>query len=399
MQDASMQNSRFYEISLTNQAFNVTTALAASSSKQAQHHERETPTLQNIAESTRLTALQRENEMTRRRITQSVLLAQQLTHRHDLGDPNFAEAFKLEAHAIHTTRAALHAQVCVICLDTYEAKDRVLVTHCHHHFHASCSDMWSTMRIPSGFAFPDCPMCRCEYKAVQIDAYTNIDLREDGVIFRETATPPPSPWGSAHSQAFPIWPARLGTTPVASSSETQINTRLPNGQLSIIPDTGACGDIVGAKIACEIVKAAQPNGANVTQEKLDKPYTGAGVGNGTQTCKFKLNVDLAIPRTDGTAEMHNWQPPIVAGTGEDLPGLLGLDSLEKNRAIIDTGKHIMIYPGPGEVQYILPLGSVTMPLTKNPNGGHLCLPVCEYAKAAQTQHQNKATIQLSSLRD
>ena len=76
-----------------------------------------------------------------------------------------------------------------------------------------------------------------------------------------------------------------------------------------------------------------------------------------------------------------------------MPGLLGLDSLEKNRAIIDTGKRIMIYPGPGEVQYILPPGSVTMPLTKNPHGGHLCLPVCEYVKAAATRTQNQTIVQ------
>ena len=69
----------------------------------------------------------------------------------------------------------------------------------------------------------------------------------------------------------------------------------------------------------------------------------------------------------------NWTPPIIEGTGEGLPGLLGLNNLEENRAILDIGSRKMIYPGPGEVKYILPPGSIEMPLQKNPHGGHLCL--------------------------
>ena len=34
-----------------------------------------------------------------------------------------------------------------------------------------------------------------------------------------------------------------------------------------------------------------------------------------------------------------------------------------------------------------------MPLTKNPHGGHLCLPVCEYVKAAATRKQNQTIVQ------
>ena len=67
-----------------------------------------------------------------------------------------------------------------------------------------------------------------------------------------------------------------------------------------------------------------------------------------------------------------------------LPGLLGMDSLEKNRAIIDAGKGRLIYPGPGEAQIILPPGSIEMPIVKSPSG-HPCIVVDEYAKLITTK--------------
>ncbi len=78
---------------------------------------------------------------------------------------------------------------------------------------------------------------------------------------------------------------------------------------------------------------ANPNskehGAKVYTEKLDKPFVIGGVGNGTQTCHFRPNIDLAVPETNGSATTMNWTPPIVEGTGEGLPGLLGLNSFSE----------------------------------------------------------------------
>ena len=146
-------------------------------------------------------------------------------------------------------------------------------------------------------------------------------------------------------------------------------------------------------MARELATDAIANGATVTTEKLDKPFVIGGVGNGTQSCHFRLNIDLAVPTTNGSATTFNWKPPIVEGTGSGLPGLLGLNSLEENRAIIDVGNKKMIYPGPGEVTYNLPPGSIEMPLQKNSHGGRLCLTVNEYAKAKLAQAANNTIVQ------
>ena len=69
----------------------------------------------------------------------------------------------------------------------------------------------------------------------------------------------------------------------------------------------------------------------------------------------------------------------MQGTGKDLPGLLGLRSLEQQRAILDTGGRTLIFPGPGDVEISLPPGSVRVPLEKAPSG-HLVMVIDEYHK-------------------
>ena len=109
------------------------------------------------------------------------------------------------------------------------------------------------------------------------------------------------------------------------------------------------------------------------------------MGNGSQACKFKMSLPVALPSVDGTsASLHDLVTPIVEGTGEELPGLLGLRTLEQNRAILDVGGRCLIFPGPGKIEYKLPPGSLTIPLEKAPSG-HLCMVVDAY-KAVPTQH-------------
>ena len=102
-----------------------------------------------------------------------------------------------------------------------------------------------------------------------------------------------------------------------------------------------------------------------------------GVGNGTQQCNFKMKCPVAIPHSDGITYQHTISTPIVEGSGENLPCLLGLQSLENDRAILDCGNGKLYYPGPGEIRIELPPGSIEIPLMKAPSG-HLCVPVDDF---------------------
>lgn len=93
-----------------------------------------------------------------------------------------------------------------------------------------------------------------------------------------------------------------------------------------------------------------------------------------------VRTDLAIkPSDDNQGHLHEWKAQIVEGNDERLPGTLGMNSLESNRAIIDAGNGRLIHPGPGEVKVILPQGSIEMPIVKSPSG-HPCILVDEYAE-------------------
>ena len=176
-----------------------------------------------------------------------------------------------------------------------------------------------------------------------------------------------SSFQSVVSQAFPWWPESLAYHSMTS---------LPDGRLSIIVDPGAWTNLMGADLARLLVARAIKMGHKPQQLPMET-LNVQGVGNGTQQCRYKLECPIAVPHDDDKTHLHRISTPIVEGTGAALPGLLGLRSLETDRAILDTGRRVLIFPGPGDVKFELPPGSITIPLQKAPSG-HLVIPIDDY---------------------
>jgi hypothetical protein len=137
------------------------------------------------------------------------------------------------------------------------------------------------------------------------------------------------------------------------------------------------------KLARKFVERAFKNGHKPQQLPMEQ-LNVQEVGNGSQSCNFKLACPIAVPHTDDTTHLHKISTPIVEGTGSDLPGLLGLRSLEADKAILDTGKRLLHFPGPGEVEIKLPPGSVSIPLEKAPSG-HLVIPIDDFESISNQQ--------------
>ena len=116
---------------------------------------------------------------------------------------------------------------------------------------------------------------------------------------------------------------------------------------------------------------------------LETPLHIAGVGNGTQSCHYKLKTAVALTDADGRTEAHTLTVPIVEGSGANLPGLLGLKSLEAQNAILDTGRRMLHFPGPDTRPLQLPEGTISIPLEKAPSG-HLCMVVGDFHKLTST---------------
>jgi len=130
-------------------------------------------------------------------------------------------------------------------------------------------------------------------------------------------------------------------------------------------------------MARALAQRALDNGHNPQQQRMTKVLDIQGVGSGSQQCSWQLTCPIAVRDEAGSARLHKITAPIVQGTGEHLPGLLGLRSLEHERAILDCGKRMLHLVGPGEATLSLPPGSVSIPLQKAPSG-HLVMVVDDF---------------------
>ena len=147
----------------------------------------------------------------------------------------------------------------------------------------------------------------------------------------------------------------------------------------MIVDPGAWTNLMGADLIRTLIQRAQKNGHNPIQRKMPVMDI-AGVGEGAQKCEWSVELPIASTHGDGQAHLHKISMPIVEGkSGDQLPGLLGLKSLEAERAIMDTGGQMLYFPGPGKVEISLPPGSIAIPLHKAPSG-HQCIVVDDYEK-------------------
>ena len=136
---------------------------------------------------------------------------------------------------------------------------------------------------------------------------------------------------------------------------------------------------MGENLARQLSRRAVDAGHRPQQVTSTRPLRIQGVGNGTQTCTHEIQSPIAVVDSSGQATVHSWTAPIVRGSGADLPGLLGLRSLESMRAILDTGHQELILPGRGEADITWPSGTLRIPLSRAPSG-HLVLVIDDFER-------------------
>ena len=135
--------------------------------------------------------------------------------------------------------------------------------------------------------------------------------------------------------------------------------------------------MLGTRLAKMVAAASMCAGYRPEQIKLPTPINIQGVGNGTNQINYRGLFPIAVPTDEGPAQLNTLSAGIVDPPGDELPGLLGMDVLKNKRAILDIGNKNLIFPGPGEVQYVFPPGTVITPLAEAPSG-HLCMLIDAY---------------------
>ena len=104
---------------------------------------------------------------------------------------------------------------------------------------------------------------------------------------------------------------------------------------------------------------------------MPEPLAVQGVGHGAPIADHKAVVPLALEN----GGLATYTAPFLPGS--EIPALLGLESMEEKRTVLDLVNRKMYLMGPGEFTIQAPPGSHCLQLYKA-DSGHLMLPVTEY---------------------
>ena len=157
--------------------------------------------------------------------------------------------------------------------------------------------------------------------------------------------------------------------------------------MGLLVDPGAHDNLIGSRTVDRINRICARHGLSCEFSPLPQTKSVGGVGKGAQFCVLKTKVPTALP---GGHRTH-YNAPVVPDS--DLPGLLGNQTLMRNRAVMDVGRGILWFCGPGTIHFQPPPGSIEMKLELSPSG-HWMLPITEYKQ--ESDHQSSAPSHLMS---
>jgi hypothetical protein len=194
----------------------------------------------------------------------------------------------------------------------------------------------------------------------------------------EAQDPPPSHF---HENMYHWWLKHADTADDEEElfSSFHAHVRLPHTE-ALLVDTGAIGNLSGSNWIQRVQKICQEHGQGVSLSDIPRPLTFGGVGSGESTCKLKATVPLAF--ADGRTGVFN--SPVVSES--ELPALLGLQSMDSRRTVLDLVHNIMYEMGPGDFKIVPSPGSRILNMIRAPTG-HLMLPISEWKKVTKPGKQ------------
>ena len=94
-------------------------------------------------------------------------------------------------------------------------------------------------------------------------------------------------------------------------------------------------------------------------------------------CPYDCHLPVALKNTRGEKRTGILHTPTVLKS--QLPGLLGLNALKRNRAVLDINTNKLYFLGPGDydLDKAMPPGTDVIQCETSPSG-HIILPCCEY---------------------
>ena len=140
---------------------------------------------------------------------------------------------------------------------------------------------------------------------------------------------------------------------------------------------------------------AKTSGRKPAYQRRGRALQVSGVGNGSQQCHYDCQLPVAI-RPEGGKVLQHGVLEVPAVENSDLPGLMGLSALKRNRAILDFNSLTLYFCGKDQydLKDALPANTDKYQLEAAPSG-HLVLPCCEY-KAGSSSRDYSLTLMAKS---
>lgn len=127
--------------------------------------------------------------------------------------------------------------------------------------------------------------------------------------------------------------------------------QLPGHREGIMVDTGALDNLMSDSFYDRVKKCAEPYGLGSTMRFMKQALGIEGVGKQGQTCTREGILPISLE--DGTKGMFT--APVIERS--EIPALLGLRTMQNQKAIIDTFGMKYIIPGPGGIEMKLSPGT------------------------------------------
>ena len=153
---------------------------------------------------------------------------------------------------------------------------------------------------------------------------------------------------------------------------------LGDGQVGLMPDTGAHDGLCGSEWAVALATRCKQASKPYSQKLMPQARMVRGVGNGAQSARYEVNLTAGIEDTDGNFYEESYVAPCIENSG--VPGLMGIQSLERNNALIRCRTGEIYFLGEGGCDIRPSLGSRRFQMVKA-KSGHWMLPVTRFRQS------------------
>ena len=153
---------------------------------------------------------------------------------------------------------------------------------------------------------------------------------------------------------------------------------LQDDEVGVMPNTGAPDGLCGSVWADQQAQLCRQAGKPASQRLMQAPCSIQGVGNGVHTVHQEVELTAGLQDSSGNLYEERYIAPCLENSG--VPGFMGIQSLERNNALIRCRTGEIWFLGRGGVRIKPSPGSRHFQM-KKARSGHWFLPISKFSSS------------------